>query len=136
MYGRQIVAVVSLTLVMGCATLAPERHLASRLVGKSMDDAIALLGSPSYSQVDTEDWKHGGKIVHHFTRRTGTVGRSELVGSVGPYGIYSHYVTGAYCTISLWANEQRIVDYYEVQGGCGSWFMTGNTGQLHRYGIN
>ncbi|HTJ99958.1 MAG TPA: hypothetical protein VL522_10070 [Bordetella sp.] len=41
------------------------------------------------------------------------------------------------CKVQFWTTQDNIIDFYDIKGNCGlfDWGF-GNTGALHRYGIN
>lgn len=131
-------------VLAGCASLAPERHHAKQLVGRPIDEAVKVFGPPTASGPDMTQWKHGGKTIYYFSRQTGKSLKRESVGSVDSYDgygasyseIYRHVVTPDFCIVTMWVNDQKIIDYYEVHGTCGSRWYRGTTGPYHRYGIN
>lgn len=140
-----IAVAVLASMLAGCASLNQERALAESLMGKNISVALAEMrprfGSPmlvSQREVGRPDhsyylWvRHTGAYTH--TSPTGNV-YDTSTGVPTVISTYQTTTTQQYCQVSMEVNQAGIVDYYEVHG-CAGELGIGNTGMLHRYGIN
>ena len=139
---------VGIVLLAGCATLAPERYHAEQLMGKPINEAFKVFGRPfmvGEAKFSKADDKFNGQKQYLFVRSGVSFDKSTVVGgdnSWTPGGlVHTTYVETTRvhenCQITLLTNSANIIDYYEIKGNCG--FMDagfGNTGALHRLGIN
>ncbi|VWB41403.1 hypothetical protein [Burkholderia lata] len=141
---KRILCVAFLSLLSACATLAPERDAASNLMGKDINEAIKRFGRPNHTGVETSvsrDSKFYGQRWYMFTRNGAAWDSQRAVGTAVEGNTVVQYVetvhTQERCDVMLWTDKQNIIGYYEVKGNCGLWNAGfGNTGALHRIGIN
>lgn len=147
----QLALVISLfTLFLtGCATIAPERSAASKLMGKDIQEAYQTFGKPSLILTETsvhQNHELYGQKIYVFDRYGVNYNQQTATGSyidtssgrpVNVQQIQTRNVQEV-CTVAFWAkNDSNIIDYYEVKGNCGLWGSgLGNTGALHYLGIN
>jgi hypothetical protein len=148
-----LISVGAAALLAGCATLAPERHNAEQLMGKNISEAYKIFGNPTMidiAQFTKADDKLNGQKRYRFVRVGGAHNQSSVVGggaayTAGPGGIGAAIIPGEVkttrvvdsCEVMFLTTKENIIDYYEIKGNCG--FMDagfGNTGALHRMGIN
>jgi hypothetical protein len=141
------IALVSLSCA-GCSVLAPERYSAENLMGKNIQEAYARFGNPMMVGKETSvkpDDKLYGQNTYLFVRSGASYNTEHVVGSDMDFS-EGHPVHTTYtqsetvhesCQVSFWTTKDNIIDYYQIQGNCGLWDAGfGNTGALHRIGIN
>jgi hypothetical protein len=131
----------------GCSVLAPEREAASGMMGQNIKAAYQKFGNPSY--VDKLPVVSGdplsGQTMYTFQRFGANYNTQSVTGSdIAPVNgqlTRTEYVetnnVQESCIVRLYTGADKIVDYFEVKGNCGLWDMgLGQTGAMHRYGIN
>ncbi|WP_147466575.1 hypothetical protein [Pseudomonas cichorii] len=127
----------------GCSTINPERSIASELMGKNVDQAVARLaptmGQPRYvtrsisnPEYTFYEW-YSDEGYYDQVRPSGayTDTSQGYVQHVETYSTERKYTA---CSVKMTVNSKGIIEYYETKG-CGFMGM-GNTGALHKWGIN
>jgi hypothetical protein len=145
----KLISVVLLSVLSaGCSVVAPERDSANQLMGKDIKEAYARFGKPFMIGKETSvkpDDKLYGQATYLFVRvgssyTTQNVTGSSMDTSSGQPVHTTYYETNKVtdsCKVQFWTTQDNIIDYYDIKGNCGlfDWGF-GNTGALHRYGIN
>lgn len=146
---RLVVSIFMAFTLCACSTIAPERTAASQLMGKNIQEAYKIFGTPWLTGTETSvspESKYYGQNFYIFGKTGISYNRNKLVGSymdtseghpvhVDQY--QTEHVQEA-CNIAFWADKKtNIIDYYEVKGNCGWGGMGfGTTGAFHSWGIN
>ena len=145
---RHIYLIATITiLISGCSVLAPERVAAENLMGKNISEAFSKFGKPymvGTAPVKPTD-KFYGQKMYTFVRMGTSYNKSSIVGSDMDFSsghpVHTDYIQTTHvqenCMVMFLTTSDNIIDYYEIKGNCG--FMDagfGNTGALHRYGID
>ncbi|WP_186207445.1 hypothetical protein [Burkholderia gladioli] len=109
---------------------------------------LAVLTATAFTRcmVSSQNRREVGQSDHSYylwVRHTGACTHTAPTGNIydtstGVPTVISAYQTTTtqhYCQVSIEVNQAGIVDYYKVHG-CAGELGIGNTGTLHRYGIN
>lgn len=148
LYKSMMLLGVVAAALAGCATIAPERDAADKLMGQNIREAYKQFGNPTLVLKETSvkpSDKLYGQNIYLFQRVGASYNKDTIVGSsfdhtpTGPVNTIYHrtdHFTEA-CNVSFWAGKDGVIDFYEVKGNCGLWNAGfGTTGALHRVGIN
>ncbi|MGF7188998.1 hypothetical protein JOE11_002034 [Robbsia andropogonis] len=117
-------------------------------MGKNIQEAYKRFGTPfmigKELQVKPTDKLYGQK-TYLFVRTGASYNHTQVVGGDNEYtsgGLVhttyfeTHRVTEN-CRVQFWTTKDDIIDYYDIKGNCGLFDAGfGNTGSLHRIGIN
>ncbi|GFM81372.1 hypothetical protein PSCICN_20640 [Pseudomonas cichorii] len=138
-----IIPVLFMMGVSGCSTINPERSIASELVGQNVSEAVKRLapsmGQPRYITPSSSNPEYtfyewiSNEGYYDVPRLAGTYTNSSG-GQVQHVENWTKDRKYTACRVNMTVNSQGIIEYYETRG-CGFMGM-GNTGTLHKWGIN
>lgn len=134
--------------LVGCSVVAPERDSANKLMGQNISEAFKRFGKPFMVGKETSvkpDDKLYGQNTYLFVRVGASYDQSRVVGSSmdtsSGQPVHTTYYetsrTTESCKVQFWTTKDGTIDFYDIKGNCGlfDWGF-GNTGALHRIGIN